>query len=161
MADKKKPRGAPISLPDWWREELDKRVHGFSSSKLAEVLNELVPNRGWDDSTVRRFLRNESPTHEMMLAFCAAFDLTVPVFIAFDRAEALALAKTQREHEVARRQSGLANPEKSARIDTLNNIREGLEKTVRSQTKALDSRDEGTKVRGRYRSVGRSRSPAS
>jgi len=152
-----KIRGTPVSLPGWWLERANEATEGVSLAELAQQLS-VAARRDppWDRSTVGKFLKNEFPTYELMLAFCAVYEqLLQPVFIAETYEEAHQLLLTTRRV----RGSG-STPEKEARRAVLVKAREQIEQSVRDQTAKLESMDEGTGNRRRPRGLGRSRPPS-
>ncbi len=161
MVAEKRTRGKPITVPLWWFKQMTESVAGYSTTELATVLTSAVSRvPAWDRTTVGKFLKNEHTTIEMVDAMCRAFEMTPPFFVAADHAEALALLDVKRKHEKARRERE-SNPEKAARLAKLDNLRERMEKGVSDQTQALESLDEGSKVRRSPRGVGRRRTPTS
>lgn len=156
-APAKKTRGTPVPLPSWFLEAAIKHTEGWSLDRLALALTQAVTrDPPWDRTTVGKFLKNQHPTTEMMEAFCALFEeLIQPVFVAKDPAEAYALLVA------SRRARGVgANPEKVTRRAQLNQLREGLEESVKDQTERLESKDERARIRRRPRGVARGRSSA-
>jgi transcriptional regulator with XRE-family HTH domain len=153
-----KLRGTPVSLPPWWLERANRASEGQSLSELAEKLSRVAQrDPAWDRTTVSRFLKNENPTYELMLAFCALFEeLLQPVFIADTYEEAHQLLVTTR-----RVRGSESTPEKEARRAVLIKAREQIEQSVADQTSRLESVDEGISNRRRTRGVGRSRTPSS
>ena len=153
-----KLRGTPVSLPPWWLQRANKAAEGFSLSELADQLSRAAARTpAWDRTTISRFLKNENPTYELMLAFCAVFDeLLQPVFIAETYEEAHQLQVTTR-----RVRGSESTPEKEARRAVLVKAREQIEQSVSDQTTRLESMDEETSGRRRTRGVGRSRTPSS
>lgn len=149
----KKLRGTPVSLPPWWLERANNVRGNQSLSQLAERLSKAAQrDPAWDRTTVSKFLKNEFPTYELMLAFCAVFEeLLQPVFIAESYEEAHQLLVTTRR---VRGQD--STPEKEARRAVLIKAREQIEQSARDQTKRLDSPDEGVSNRRRHRGVGKS-----
>lgn len=153
-----KVRGTPVSLPPWWLERANRVSEGRSLSELAEQLSRVAGrDPGWDRTTVGKFLRDEFPTYELMLAFCALFEeLLQPVFIADSYEEAHQLLVTTR-----RVRGNDSTPEKEARRAVLMKAREQIEQAVKDQTRSLESENEGIGNRRRPRGMGRSRTPSS
>lgn len=148
----------PVALPLWWLREVERHTIGLSLSELAADLSRAVRREpAWDRSTVGKFLKNEFPTFEMMVAFCKLFDLPPPQFVARSYEEAVHLAREARKYDDVE-----PNPEIQKRRDALNAAREHLEAAVRDQTQKLDSLDaKGAAGRRRPRGVVRGRSTPS
>jgi hypothetical protein len=153
-----KMRGTPVSLPLWWLERAHQVCLGWSLSELAAKLSTAARrDPAWDRTTVSRFLKNENPTYELMLAFCAVFEeLLQPVFIADSYEEAHQLLLTTR-----RVRGSDSTPEKEARRAVLVKAREQIEQVVAGQRERLESVNEGIGNRRRPRGMGRSRTPSS
>jgi transcriptional regulator with XRE-family HTH domain len=139
MVDKappKKTRGRPVVLMPWWLEAANKAAQGMTTTELAMRLSAIVQRTpAWDRTTVSDFLKNESPTYELMEAFCIAFDLPPAVIEPRTYAEADWLRKEARRFDES-------NPEKSSRQRELDKVRELHAKRIADQTKQLDSIDD-------------------
>lgn len=170
----KKLRGRPVRLPAWWLEDLKdeweklEKKAGYNYRTLAEELTKKADRRldgktlKWDRKTIERFIEGESPTQELVDAFCAFVPTLIPpIFTARSRDEAVAFRREAAKFDT------FSNPEKQRRREQLVEMREAIEQTVSDQTAGVKSEDEAVagskraKGGGRARGVARGRSTPS
>lgn len=163
-----KLRGKPTVLPEWWLTELLIAVDGFKKDlkkngqrwsfrdlglRLAELADrrlngDLVP---WDRKTIERFLKDKTPTEELLEAFRLLFPhLIKPTFVARNRIEALELAEAARRYK----EMPEHHNEKVHRRSELQAKREEIEVRTRDQRGRVESTDV-TRSRASGVSVGR------
>lgn len=175
VRSKVKLRGRPTILPPWWLIQANKcwdRLRGetkWGVQRLADELTKTVDRKlngetwKWDRKTVERFLNNQSPTEELVDAFCKLFpdELTAPTYVARTLDEAKALAS------VARGFGSSLDANRVQRSEALREARAKIEASVEDQRRALGSADDAIKDKSREsigrrtRGMGRGRSSSS